>query len=95
MMSLEIALFSPHENTTIYTCNLADGWSSLYGNLVKNQKFDAYFFRTTLAERVGYNVFEMMAWRHGELKRQVRSLQDEDGWKFLNSGELLPFLNTQ
>jgi hypothetical protein len=87
----QIALFSPCENLTVYVCNLADGWVSLYGNLVKACALDAYFFRATLSQRTEYTAFEMMGWRHGILKRQVRALQDDDGWKFVNSGEPLPF----
>ena len=87
----QIALFSPHEDLTVYVCNLADGWVSLYGNLVKACALDAYFFRATLAERAEYTVFEMKGWRHGVLKRQVRVLQDDDGWKFVNDGDPLPF----
>jgi hypothetical protein len=87
----QIALFSPHENLTVYVCNLADGWASLYGNLVKASAFDAYFFRATLSEIAEYKVFEMMAWRRGVLERELRVLQDDDGWKFANKGEPMPF----
>jgi hypothetical protein len=87
----QIVLFSPYENLTVYVCNLADGWVSLYGNLVKASSFDAYFFRATLSEMAEYKVFEMMAWRHGLLERELRVLQEEDGWKFVNKGEPMPF----
>ena len=39
-----MAFFSPHESLTTYVCNLADGWVSLYGNLVRDSISDAYFF---------------------------------------------------
>ncbi len=91
ILRAEIVLFSPREGLTIYVCNLADGWSSLYGNLIKASAFDAYFFRATLPETAEYKVFQMTAWRHGVLVRQVRALQEEDGWGFLNKGDPLPF----
>jgi hypothetical protein len=91
IMHVEIALFSPREGLTVYVCNLADGWVSLYENLVKANAFDAHFFRATLAERAKYEVFEMITWRHGARVRQVRALQEEDGWGFLNKGDPLPF----
>jgi hypothetical protein len=87
----QIALFSPREALTVYTCNLADGWVSLYGNLVREGAFDAYFFRATLSEQAQYKVFEMQGWRHGVLERQLRALQDEDGWNFLDKGDAMPF----
>ena len=89
----QIALFSPHERLTVYVCNLADGWVSLYGNLVKASAIDAYFFRATLSEGAEFKVFEMMGWRRGVLERELRALQDDDGWKFVNRGEPLSFEN--
>ncbi len=91
IMRAEIALFSPREDVTIYVCNLSDGWVSLYENAVKAGAFDAYFFRATLPETAEYKVFEMEMWRRGSLVRQVRALQEEDGWGFLNKGDPLPF----
>ena len=87
----QIALFSPREALTVYVCNLADGWVSLYGNLVKEGAFDAYFFRATLCEQARYKVFEMQGWRHGAHERHVRVLQDEDGWNFLDKGVAMSF----
>jgi hypothetical protein len=89
----QIALFSPHERLTVYVCNLADGWVSLYGNLVKASAIDAYFFRTTLSEDAEFKVFEMMGWHHGVLERELRVLQDDAGWKFVNKGEPRSFEN--
>lgn len=60
-------------------------------NLIKASSLDAYFFRATLSERVEYKAFEMMGWHGGVLKRQVRVLQDDEGWKFVNKGDPLPF----
>jgi len=91
IMRFQMALFSPREDLTVYVCNLADGWVSVYENLVKANAFDAYFFRATLAEQAEYKVFGMAAWQHGVLARQVRALQEEDGWGFLNKGDPLPF----
>jgi hypothetical protein len=91
MSRSQIALLSPGEAITVYVCNLADGWVSLYGNLVKAGLFDAYLFRATLSERDQHRVFEMRAWRHGALERHVRALQDEDDWKFLDKGDPMPF----
>ena len=91
IMRAEIVLFSPRQGITAYACNLADGWLSLYENHVKARTFDAYFFRATLAEHAEYKVFEMISWRHGIRVRQVRALQEEDGWQFLNKGDPLPF----
>jgi hypothetical protein len=91
MGGFQIALLSPRENLTVYVCNLADGWVSLYGNLVREGAFDAYFFRATLSEKAQYKVFEMQGWRHGALERHLRALQDEDGWNFLDKGDALPF----
>jgi hypothetical protein len=87
----QIALFSTGKNCTVYVCNLADGWISLYENMVRSGRFDAYFFRATFAESFRYKVFEMAVWRHGLLERQLRALQDDAGWEFLNRGEPLPF----
>jgi hypothetical protein len=87
----QIALFSPHDELTVYVCNLADGWISLYSNLVKAYTFDASFFRATLSEQTEYKVFEMKGWRQGIQNRQVRVLQDDDGWKFVSNGDPLPF----
>jgi hypothetical protein len=78
---------------TVYVCNLADGWVSLYGNLVKASVLDAYFFRATLSEDAEFKVFEMMGWRRGVLERELRVLQDDDGWKFVNRGAPLSFEN--
>jgi hypothetical protein len=91
--SFQIALFSPYESLTVYVCNLADGWVSLYGNLVKMSAIDAYFFRTTLSEDAEFKVFEMMGWHRGVLERELRVLQDDDGWKFVNKGEPRSFEN--
>lgn len=91
IMRLQMALFSPRQGITVYACNLADGWVSVYENLVKVNAFDAYFFRATLGERAQYKVFEMESWRHGVLVRQVRALQEEGRWDFLNTGDPLPF----
>lgn len=91
IMRFQIVLFSAREGITVYVCNLADGWSSLYENLVKASAFDAYFFRATLAEQAEYKVFEMEMWRRGVLARQVRALQEEGRWDFLNKGDPLPF----
>jgi hypothetical protein len=87
----QIALFSPRENLTVYACNLADGWVSLYGNLGKAGAFDAYFFPATLSDAAQYKVFEMMGWCRGVLERDVRVLQDDDGWTFLNKGDPMSF----
>jgi hypothetical protein len=87
----QIALFSPRAGITVYVCNLADGWVSVYENLVKAGTDDAYFFRATLAEIVEYKVFEMKVWRRGFLDRHVRSLREESGWTFLNKGIPMPF----
>jgi hypothetical protein len=91
----QIAIFSPHEDITIYVCNLADGWVTLHGNLVKANAFDAYYFRTTCSEHAEYSVYEMMAWDRGILERHVRVLQDDDGWKFLDKGNPRPFEDLQ
>jgi hypothetical protein len=91
----QIAIFSPHEDITVYVCNLADGWVTLYGNLVKANAFDAYFFRTTCAEHPEYSAYEMMAWDRGILERNVRVLRDDDGWNFLNKGSPRPFEHLQ
>jgi hypothetical protein len=87
----QIALFSPHKDITVYACNLADGWVSLYENIIKAHAFDAYFFRTTLSSVLKYRVFEMIAWKCGAAIRQVRALQDDRGWEFLSRGDILPF----
>lgn len=91
MRRLQVALLAPREGITVFVCNLADGWVSLYGNLVRAGAFDAYFFRAALAEKIEYKVFEMQAWRQGMPVRHVRALQDADGWTFLDDGEVLPF----
>ena len=87
----QIALLSAREDLTVYVCNLADGWLSLFGNIVRARNLDAYFFRATLLEKAEFKVFEMMRWRNGDLKRHVSALQDDDGWKFVNRGDALPF----
>jgi hypothetical protein len=87
----QIALFSPQTNVTVYVCNLADGWVSVYENLVKAGGYDAYFFRASLAEVAEYKVFEMKVWQHGILDRHVRAFEEENGWSFLNNGDPLPF----
>jgi hypothetical protein len=91
----QIALFSPNQALTVYVCNLADGWISLYGNTVIAGAFDAYFFRATLSDRADYAVFEMKAWRDGALVRELRVRQDDIGWGFLNKGEPMSFESTQ
>lgn len=88
---LQVALLAPHDGLTVFVCNLADGWESLYGNLVKAGAFDAYFFRATLAAQAEYKVFEMKGWRAGEQVRLLRALEDTDRWTFLNDGEAFPF----
>jgi hypothetical protein len=88
---LQMALLAPREGLTVFTCNLADGWVSLYSNLVKVGTFDAYFFSATLAEKVKYRVFEMQAWVRGARLRHLRALEDESGWTFLDEGEALSF----
>lgn len=93
VLHAEIVLFSPREGVTIYVCNLADGWVSLYENVIKSSTFDAFFFRATSEENDEYKIFEMMAWQRGVLVRHIRALQDDDGWKFLNKGDPLPFEN--
>ena len=93
IMNAEVFLFSPRENLTIYVSNLADGWASLYANVVKDCESDAYFFRATLTESAENNVFEMQKWGHGILERQVRALQDDDGWTFISKGAPLSFEN--
>ena len=91
MSRFQIALLCPSEKLAVYVCNLADGWISVFGNLVAAGAFDAYFFRATLAQQAPYKVFEMQGWRGGALERHLRVLQDEDGWSFLNKGDPLPF----
>ena len=91
VMGAEIALLPPREDLMVYVCNLADGWISVYENVIKANAFDAFFFRTTLSEAAEYKVFGMTAWRRGILTRQVRLLQEEKGWGFLNKGDPLPF----
>ena len=73
-----MAFFSPHEGLTTYVCNLANGWASLYGNLVRDNVFDACFFRTTLSGPE-YRVFEMKGWCSGVLHRGPRVVKDEVG----------------
>lgn len=87
----QIVLFSPHEDLAVYVCNLADGWVSLYGNLVAACALNAFFFRASLSDGTDYGVFEMMGWDQGILKRHVCVLQDDDGWKFANHGAPLQF----
>jgi len=87
----KIALFSPRADHTVYVCNLSDGWISLYENIVAAGAIDAYFFRSTLLKSAEYKIFEMLSWRRGILQRQLRVLQDDNGWDFLNNGSLLPF----
>ena len=91
MLRFQIALFSPRDDLTVYVCNLADGWVSLYRNIIKAEKFDAYFFRVMLQKNAMYKVFDMSAWQNGALNRHVRTLQEERGWEFLNEGDPLPF----
>jgi hypothetical protein len=93
MARVQIALFAPREDVTVYVCNLADGWVTLFGNLSNAGQLDAYLFRATLAEEAPYKVFEMQKWAHGAAVRQLRALQGEDGWTFLDKGEPLPFEN--
>jgi hypothetical protein len=90
MRRFQMAIFSPHEGVTAYVCNLIDGWVSLYGNVVKDNVFDAYFFRATLSESE-CRVFEMKGWRSGVLQRELRVISDEVGWDFVNRGRPVPF----
>jgi hypothetical protein len=39
----QIALFPHQEKYTIYVCNLADGWITLYAKLVRAAAVDAFF----------------------------------------------------
>jgi hypothetical protein len=89
MRRFQIVFFSPHEGLTAYVCNLVDGWVSLYDNAVRNNVFDAYFFRATLSESE-YQVFEMKGWRSGVLQRELRVIKDEAGWDFVNKGTPVP-----
>lgn len=91
----QIALLPLRDRLTVYACNLADGWISLLDRLVSLNKFDAYFFRTTVSAHGQFEVFEMVAWQKGARKRHVRVLEDDKGWEFLNNGSPLPFKNTE
>jgi hypothetical protein len=87
----KMALFSATDTLTIYTSSSASGWSSLYSNMMERTPFDGYFFCRTLKNEIGYHGFEMKIWKSGVLDRHVRTMKAEDGWEFLNEGNLVPF----
>jgi hypothetical protein len=87
----EIALLSPRPDMTVYVCNLADGWASLFESIVRESGLGAYFFRSTLSVIADYKVFEMTHWRGGEPERRVRLLQETDKWSFTEAGKPLLF----
>jgi len=93
VLRLQVALIAATPTTTIYVCNLADGWLSLYNNVVSEKKLDAFFFRATINGAVLYPVYEMLAWKHGNQNRHLRCLKDDVGWNFINSGEPVAFEN--
>lgn len=76
---VEIVLFSPHERLSVYVCNLADGWHSLYWNCMRKLAIEGFWFRSTdRTER--FQVQEMEAWRDGTVVRHLRILDDEARW---------------
>ncbi len=87
----KIALFSESDSFTVYTSDLADGWISIFELLIKDGHFSGYFFKTTFDNSSIFNIHEMKAWNLGHMIRHVRALKAENGWEFLNKGNLLPF----
>lgn len=95
MMNTRMALFKATDNLTIYTSNAADGWWTVYSNMMERAPFDGYFFSRKSKNEYNYYVFEMKIWKSGVLDRHVRALKAEDGWEFLNEGNLAPFENAE
>jgi hypothetical protein len=95
MRKFQIAIFSPHPQSTVYVNNLADGWLSLFERLVKTEMYDATFFRATLCIDIEFKVFEMIAWNGGLRTRELRALRDDNGWEFLNNGNPKAFEYTE
>ena len=95
MMKIRMALFKATDNLTIYTSTAADGWWTVYSNMMERTPFDGYFFGRTLKNEIGYHGFQMKIWNSGVLDRHVRTLKAEDGWEFLSEGKLAPFENAE
>lgn len=95
VLKTEMVLFQAPSNQTIYTATAADGWWTLYSNMMERTPFDGYFFSRTLENDAGYYVFEMKTWKSGFLDRHVRTLRAEDGWEFLSEGNLALFENAE
>jgi len=91
MLKTEMVLFQAPCNRSIYTTTAADGWWTLYSNMMERTLYDGSFFSRTLENEAGYYVFEMKIWKSGVLDRHVRVLKAEDGWEFLSEGSLAPF----
>jgi hypothetical protein len=87
---VEFILHAVSDKFTIYVCNGADGWVSLFEQTVKRGKLTAWLFRTTVGP-AAYPVHEMMYWCRGDLKRHIRVLKDGERWTFLSKGPPLPF----
>jgi hypothetical protein len=87
----EVVVFGTKNEWSLYTCNLADGWYSLFWNLIGRLRCDATFFRSVRDGRLDYQVQEMVVWKDGGIIRQLRALKDDTGWQFLNTGQPLSF----
>jgi len=86
----EIALFCIKDNLTVYLCNGADGWISLFEGVVTHERVCAFFFRTTIGQ-APYPVHEMIYWSTGHRTRHIRVLKEEDRWAYWENGKPLPF----
>jgi hypothetical protein len=96
VVKAQIALFPNSLNVgaseeVIYSCNLADGWYSVFENVMGTSNLTGFFFRMSLSDKARYRVYEMGYWECGEKKRHVRALEDDTGWTFLNKGVPLEF----
>lgn len=91
----EMVLFEGSSGLTIYTTNGADGWWTLYSNMMERTFLNGHFLSRTLRNEIGYHGFQMKIWKLGVLYRHVRVIKAEDGWEFLSEGNLAPFENAE
>lgn len=82
-------------DTTIYTCNLSDGWLSLYSKLVEDNKINAGWFRRSFDNCGRFDLLQMSVWQLGEKVRDLKLIDSEDGLRFINRGPLLEFEDMQ
>lgn len=95
LMDTRMVLFKATENLTIYTSTAADGWWTVYSNMMERTPIDGYLFSRTVENKIGYHRFQMKVWKSGILDRQVRTLKAEGGWEFLSEGNLESFENAE